>query len=79
MKNYIYQRKEGCDKFPPSQDHSQLREQNEESDLKKMLLFEHIFKNEEVILWLKSLFENYNYPNIQKCIELYENYKNSKN
>jgi nitrite reductase/ring-hydroxylating ferredoxin subunit len=62
-----------------SQDHSQLREQNEESDLKKMLLFEHIFKNEEVILWLKSLFENYNYPNIQKCIELYENYKNSKN
>ena len=62
-----------------SQDHNQLREQNEESDLKKMLLFEHIFKNEEVILWLKSLFENYNYPNIKKCIELYENYKNSKN
>ena len=61
-----------------SQDYSQLKEQNEENDLKKMLLFEHVFKNEEVILSLKSLFENYNYPSISKCVELYESYKNSK-
>lgn len=42
-------------------------------------MFEHIFEDEDVILWLKNMFNDYEYPNIDICTNLYKDYKNNKN
>jgi hypothetical protein len=46
--------------------------------LKKVVLFTHIFKDEEPILELRKLFQEYKYPIIDDCVELYNDYKNNK-
>ena len=40
------------------------------------MLFDHKFKDEEVILWLKDMFASYEYPNEDQCVEIYNDYKN---
>jgi phenylpropionate dioxygenase-like ring-hydroxylating dioxygenase large terminal subunit len=60
------------------QDHEQMTNQYEENDLKKELLFEHIFKDEEPILALRKMFSDYKYPDINSCVELYKDFKNKE-
>ena len=56
-----------------SQDYVQMKNQYPNNKLKKEMLFTHIFKNEEPILEIKRMFEEYKYPDIDMCLELYKN------
>ena len=60
-----------------NQDYQQMKNQYEENDLKRAVLFNHIFNDEEPILELRRMFKNYKYPDIQQIVELYQDY--SKN
>lgn len=55
-----------------SQDYVQMQYQAPENVLKKSIMFEHVFNDEEVILWLYKIFENYKYPDIEICADLYK-------
>ena len=57
------------------QDYIQMKNQHKENKLKKYILFDYIFKNEETIIRLKDMFINYKYPNDEICLELYKDYK----
>lgn len=61
-----------------SQDYIQMKNQYPENDLKKEILFHHVFHDEEAILWVKDMFdkEDYQYPDVGMCAELYKHYKN---
>jgi phenylpropionate dioxygenase-like ring-hydroxylating dioxygenase large terminal subunit len=61
-----------------NQDFYQMSNQYDENKLKKEVIFTHTFKDEEAILSLKNMFDNYNYPNLEECVDLYKYYK-SKN
>ena len=58
-----------------SQDFEQMKNQCPENNLKRAVLFEHIFQDEDVILWLREMFKNYEYPSIDRCVELYNKRK----
>lgn len=55
-----------------SQDFVQMRNQHKEDALKKAMMFEHTFTNEEVILSLNDIFKQYRFPDIDSCAELYK-------
>jgi len=55
-----------------NQDFYQMENQAEENALKKEVLFEHIFPDETAILVLKQMFEDYQFPDLQQCVELYK-------
>jgi len=61
-----------------SQDSVQMKNQHKENKLKKFVLFDYVFKNEETIIRLKDMFSQYKYPDDEECVELYKDYKNSK-
>jgi hypothetical protein len=61
-----------------SQDYVQMRNQHKENKLKKYVLFDYIFKNEETIISLKDMFSNYKYPDEESCLEIYKDYKLNK-
>jgi len=52
------------------QDYGQLKNQVEESELKKRLLFQHIFPDEEVLKGLRELLRDYEYPDMQSFLPL---------
>ena len=58
-----------------NQDFIQLQHQYEENELKKEILFQYIFKNEGSLLMLKDLIDEYNYPDLNACLELYKDYQ----
>ena len=57
-----------------SQDLSQMKNQHKEDALKKEMLFSHIFKDEDVMIYLKKMFDSYDYPNMLNCLDLYRDY-----
>ena len=61
-----------------SQDYVQMKNQHKENNLKKYILFDYIFKNEETIIRLNDMFKDYNYPDDEACLEIYKDYKNNK-
>jgi phenylpropionate dioxygenase-like ring-hydroxylating dioxygenase large terminal subunit len=56
-----------------NQDYDQMKNQYPDNDLKRTILFNYIFNNEEPILELKKMFEDYRYPDIEQIIKLYKN------
>ena len=62
-----------------TQDLKQMKNQHKEDELKKIILFSHIFKDEEIMIWLNNMFEYYEYPNILSCVELYKDYMGKSN
>ena len=62
-----------------TQDFIQMRNQRTEDALKKEMLFSHQFPDEDVILWIKDMLKDYEYPNIEMCANLYKDYKNKNN
>jgi len=58
-----------------SQDLTQMKNQHKDDSLKEEILFSHIFKDEEIMLWLKTMFDSYHYPNMSSCVELYRDYR----
>jgi len=62
-----------------SQDYYQMKNQYYDNELKKILMFEHVYTNEEPILELKNLFVDYKYPDVNQCVELYKHYKTANN
>jgi len=57
-----------------TQDLKQMKNQHKEDELKKEMLFSYIFKDEEIMIWLKNMFDSYDYPNMLNCVELYKDY-----
>jgi nitrite reductase/ring-hydroxylating ferredoxin subunit len=57
-----------------SQDYIQMKNQHKENKLKKYILFDYIFKNEETVLRLKEMFADYKYPDDEVCLELYKDF-----
>ena len=64
----------GLATFILSQDYLQMKNQYPENKLKSAVLFNHIFKDEDVILWLRAQFSQYQYPDINVCLDLYNDY-----
>lgn len=61
-----------------SQDYLQMTNQYLENNLKKEVLFDKNFDNEEIVLWLNNFFyKNYEYIDMEECIKLYKNFKNN--
>lgn len=58
-----------------NQDYVQMKNQYEENDLKRAVLFNHIFNDEEPILELRRMLEDYKYPDIKQIVELYQDSK----
>ena len=58
------------------QDFTQMKNQNKENKLKKYVLFDYVFKNEETIIHVKNMFSDYKYPDDETCLELYKDFKN---
>lgn len=54
-----------------NQDFYQMENQATENELKKEIMFEHIFPNENAIWILKQMFEDYKYPDLNQCVDLY--------
>lgn len=57
-----------------SQDYEQMKNQYPENDLKKKILFNYEFNDEDAILQIKKMFEKYNYPDVRACVEMYNDY-----
>jgi phenylpropionate dioxygenase-like ring-hydroxylating dioxygenase large terminal subunit len=58
-----------------NQDYDQMKNQCYENKLKRQMLFNHIFKDEEVITQLHLLFkEHYEFPDIDSVYDLYKDY-----
>ena len=62
-----------------TQDFIQMRNQRTEDALKKKMLFTHQFPDEEVILWIKDMLKDYEYPTIELCSSLYKDYISKNN
>jgi phenylpropionate dioxygenase-like ring-hydroxylating dioxygenase large terminal subunit len=61
-----------------SQDYEQMKNQYPENELKKKVLFNYVFKDEEAILQIKQMFEQYRYPDTKDCIDMYSDYNRKK-
>lgn len=54
-----------------TQDSAQMRNQHADDELKRQIMFQHVFKHEESITNLREMFRSYRYPDISSCVELY--------
>ncbi len=61
-----------------SQDYFQMKNQYPENKLKTAVLFNHIFKDEDVILWLRAQFKDYKFPDVNVCLDLFKEYNTNK-
>lgn len=60
-----------------SQDFVQLIHQYQENQLKKEVIFGHVFKDEEPLVWIKDIFnKKYKYVDSKDCVDLYKYHKN---
>lgn len=65
------------------QDHKQMKRQYPENELKKEVMFNHDFgEDDEAILWLRDLYDaqdgtGYSYPSTADCVELYKDNRSS--
>ena len=65
----------GLATFILSQDYFQMKNQYPENKLKAAVLFNHIFKDEDVILWLREEFRDYKFPDVNTCLDLFNEFK----
>lgn len=62
-----------------TQDFFQLINQAPDNKLKKAIVFDHVFPDEEVLVWMKKVFDkNYKYADSEDCIQLYKDYTESR-
>ena len=64
----------GMAMFILSQDYFQMKNQYPENKLKAAVLFNHIFKDEDIILWLRDEFRDYKFPDTNTCLDLFTEY-----
>lgn len=64
----------GLATFILSQDYFQMKNQYPDNKLKDAVLFNHIFKDEDVILWLREEFRGYKFPDVNTCLDLFTEY-----
>lgn len=57
------------------QDFVQMRRQTQDSELKRAIMFEHVFPDEDIILWVRDMLSEYKYPDMNMCVELYKGQK----
>jgi len=55
-----------------SQDYLQMKNQYPENKLKSAVLFNHTFKDEDIMLWLSTEFKDYKFPDINVCMDLFQ-------
>jgi phenylpropionate dioxygenase-like ring-hydroxylating dioxygenase large terminal subunit len=58
-----------------NQDFIQMKNQYIDNPLKKEVLLNHVFSNEDAIVWLYEMFQEYKYPDTQDCVDLYKTEK----
>ena len=68
----------GLATFILSQDYFQMKNQYPENKLKAAVLFNHIFKDEDVILWLREEFRGYKFPDVNTCLDLFTEYNENR-
>jgi len=68
----------GLATFILSQDYFQMKNQYPENKLKAAVLFNHIFKDEDVILWLREEFREYKFPDVNTCLDLFTEYNENR-
>jgi hypothetical protein len=68
----------GLATFILSQDYFQMKNQYPENKLKAAVLFNHIFKDEDVILWLREEFRDYKFPDVNTCLDLFTEYNSNR-
>jgi nitrite reductase/ring-hydroxylating ferredoxin subunit len=61
-----------------SQDFVQMKNQHKDDELKRLILFGHIFKDEDVIIWLRDMLNDYKYPDSKICAEFYREHMKKK-
>jgi nitrite reductase/ring-hydroxylating ferredoxin subunit len=61
-----------------NQDYVQMRNQAVDTPLKRAMLFDTVFRDEEAVTQLYDLFEKYQYPDIQMAADLYNDYKHQR-
>ena len=57
------------------QDYAQMSNQYPDNKLKRAMLLEHTFPDEDVVVWIRDMFKKYRYPSIDDCTDLYKDYK----
>ena len=55
-----------------SQDYTQMNNQRPDDPLKRAMLLDHTFPDEEVVISLRNMFKQYRYPTIEICADLYK-------
>ena len=61
-----------------NQDYVQMRKQADDTPLKRAMMFDTVFRDEEAVTQLYDLFEKYQYPDIQMAADLYNDYKDQR-
>jgi hypothetical protein len=57
------------------QDSQQMLNQHPETELKKSMLLDYTFSDETAVVWMKNMFQHYEYPDSDMCVELYNLHK----
>jgi hypothetical protein len=60
-----------------NQDYKQMRNQAKESPLKREMMFDKVFDDEEAVVDLHRLFQNYRYPDMNSVLDLYREVQNT--
>jgi nitrite reductase/ring-hydroxylating ferredoxin subunit len=60
-----------------NQDYKQMRNQAAESPLKREMMFDKVFDDEEAVVDLHRLFQNYRYPDMNSVLDLYREVQNT--
>jgi phenylpropionate dioxygenase-like ring-hydroxylating dioxygenase large terminal subunit len=58
-----------------SQDYAQMNNQYLDNNLKRTMMLDHRFPDEEVVVSMRDMFKQYRYPTIDMCTDLYKDYK----
>lgn len=58
-----------------SQDYTQMYNQHPDDHLRRAMMLDHTFPDEDVIMWMRNKFEQYQYPTMDICAELYQDSK----
>jgi hypothetical protein len=62
-----------------TQDFFQLINQAPDNKLKKAIVFDHVFPDEEVLVWMKKIFDKkYKYADSDDCIQLYKDFTENR-
>ena len=57
-----------------SQDYAQMKNQHPDDHLKRAMMLDHTFPDEDVVVCMRDMFNKYRYPTTEMCVDLYKDY-----